>query len=200
MHEHRDNLQLQTLYQDLQRISMWDEEKALDMLYLFYSDSNCVKWSILDPDNPGYSSSSHMGGTGHYLCHEYCFPTLRKEIIKKLAKSWSRKSLFCSYGSSGGYENVDHLAARRELGKKCFIATAAYGTSMAPDVRTLSEFRDQHLLSHTWGRLLIRFYESLSPPLAAFIATSYTGRMAARYLLIKPLILIIRMGGRLGRP
>lgn len=54
-------------------------------------------------------------------------------------------------------------------GGGCFIATAAFGTPMAEDVRYLRAFRDQYLLDNEAGRWFVEQYYWLSPPLADFI-------------------------------
>jgi polyhydroxybutyrate depolymerase len=51
----------------------------------------------------------------------------------------------------------------------CFIATAAYGTPMAGQIRILREFRDEYLLTNPVGRALVDFYYKVSPPVAEFI-------------------------------
>jgi hypothetical protein len=50
--------------------------------------------------------------------------------------------------------------------KKCFIATAAYGSALAPQVVTLRAFRDDRLRQSRLGRWMIDVYERCSPPLA----------------------------------
>jgi M6 family metalloprotease-like protein len=65
----------------------------------------------------------------------------------------------------------------------CFIATAAYGSDMAPEVDTLRRFRDGVLLTNPVGRALVAFYYKASPPVADFIAPRPLLRAAARFAL-----------------
>jgi len=51
----------------------------------------------------------------------------------------------------------------------CFIATAAYGTSMAEEIQILREFRDEYLLTNSLGQDLVSVYYRFSPPIAEFI-------------------------------
>lgn len=52
----------------------------------------------------------------------------------------------------------------------CFISTAAYGTPLAQEVRTLCLFRDRYLMANHVGRTFIKLYETVSPPFSRVIS------------------------------
>jgi YVTN family beta-propeller protein len=68
-------------------------------------------------------------------------------------------------------------------GGGCFIATAAYGSAMAPEVQRLREFRDRQLMPRGAGRALVAFYYRHSPPVADAIRGQPWARAAVRGLL-----------------
>lgn len=49
----------------------------------------------------------------------------------------------------------------------CYIATVCYGNEFAPEVTALKLFRDEALTKTIFGRLFIKTYYLLSPPIAA---------------------------------
>ncbi len=81
------------------------------------------------------------------------------------------KVLPCGTSSGGG-------------GGGCFIATAAYGSILEPQVALLREFRDSYLLTNAMGRKFVDYYYSYSPPLADFIGQSELLKLLVRTALL----------------
>jgi len=76
-------------------------------------------------------------------------------------------------------------------GGGCFIATAAYGSYLLPEVMILREFRDKHLLTNIPGRAFVAFYYRKSPPIADFIREHESAKTIVRYLLA-PVIFAVK--------
>lgn len=65
----------------------------------------------------------------------------------------------------------------------CFVASAAYGTSMNDKLDTFREFRFKRLLPHTWGRSFVKWYYHYGPYAARYIHDKPVMRAAARAFL-----------------
>lgn len=78
----------------------------------------------------------------------------------------------------------------------CFIATAAYGSPVAPEVMILRQFRDDVLLSSRLGRAFVSFYYFASPPIARLISKTRFLRAITRLLLLEPILRLLKNGSR----
>jgi tetratricopeptide (TPR) repeat protein len=66
---------------------------------------------------------------------------------------------------------------------KCFIATATYGSPAAYEVIFLREFRDRYLENTQCGKMFVKAYYFLSPPIARLIGRSKLLRATTKKLL-----------------
>lgn len=86
----------------------------------------------------------------------------------------------CSGGGGG-------VGSAGSSGGGCFIATAAYGSLLEPQVALLREFRDSFLLTNAPGKAFVSLYYTYSPPIADYIAEHEFLQQVVRVLLL-PLI------------
>ena len=77
----------------------------------------------------------------------------------------------------------------------CFIATAAYGTPCTAELQILREFRNEHLLKNTFGRLFVNVYYQVSPAIASLIEKHEIAKLLTRTVLIEPVLWIIKNFG-----
>lgn len=76
-------------------------------------------------------------------------------------------------------------------GGGCFIATAAFGSYLDPQVVVLRHFRDNVLMQSAPGRAFVKFYYTYSPPVADFIYEHDLLRLLTRWALT-PLIFAVK--------
>jgi len=66
----------------------------------------------------------------------------------------------------------------------CFIATAAYGSTLNPHVKILRDFRDTYLVPHKLGRVLVDLYYKYSPFVADIISKHKVLKVVVRISLL----------------
>jgi len=67
-------------------------------------------------------------------------------------------------------DNREIVASLKEKKKSgCYIATAVYNDSNAPQVILLHQYRDQVLLNTVTGRMFVKFYYRVSPSIAIWL-------------------------------
>ncbi len=99
--------------------------------------------------------------------------------LQEIPRDVSCKNRVTNTGNSGGGG-----------GGGCFIATAAYGSAMHPYVKALREFRDQHLLTNSYGKAFVSFYYKYSPPVANLIKDREYLKFITKIILM-PLVMVI---------
>jgi len=79
----------------------------------------------------------------------------------------------------------------------CFIATAAYGSSLAPDVQFLRDLRDKVLRQTKWGRQFFndywRYYYEISPPIAHKMELDDTLRKLLQWSIVTPFVNYLKL-------
>ena len=79
----------------------------------------------------------------------------------------------------------DYTTKKSERKQECYIATAVYGSYDAPQVIALRRYRDESLSKNILGRLFIRIYYKLSPPIAKRLITTKRTNHLVKILLDK---------------
>jgi len=150
-----------------------------------------VDTTSLDPDETTTITAS--GGTAPYTYTSSDPTVLTVDATSGVATGVDKGSATITASDARGFFGISESISVSSAGSgkvtgNCFIATAAYGSQLEPHVRTLRHFRDRYLLTNDAGRLFVRLYYRLSPPLAATIAAHPALRTVVRFLLL-PLVL-----------
>lgn len=114
----------------------------------------------------GYDNC-HDVATGN--CEDCRRPICSRHIVRTGSFGVGRKCPDCAYKQP------------RKSG--CFIATATYGTPSAQEVNILRCWRDNFLSRSKFGRFFIKFYYSISPPIAVIISKSEALKSFVRFSL-----------------
>lgn len=133
-----------------------------------------------------------LGQTNHEL--RTCDPELAPVDDVHPLRSGHLESFLANSDSHDSSSNSSNKQGSTEVPESvnwgCFIATAAYGSSMDSHVMVLREFRDRKLMMNSAGRFLVRMYLGISPPIADFIKKHEMFRTITRWAL-KPIIFAV---------
>lgn len=94
--------------------------------------------------------------------------------------------LIASSGGQGGRSAGATLSSPTSSSQSsgaCYVATAVYGSYEATQVQILRRYRDQQLAGTVFGRLVIKTYYAVSPPMARYFAELPALNRFARHLL-----------------
>jgi hypothetical protein len=148
----------------------WDPspEPLVTGYRLYYGTSSGNYTNVIDAGNrTDYTVTELAEGATYYFAATAYIGTGDESTFSNVA-SYTVPGETPSSGSSGG-------------GGGCFIATAAWGSRLAPEVVTLREFRDRYLLTNAAGQAFVDWYYRVSPPAAAFIAEHESLKTAVRW-------------------
>ena len=117
--------------------------------------------------------------------------------VLSLAIESGTTTLYAGTAGGGVFRITGRGASNSGGGVGCFIATAAFGSSMESQVELLRNFRDHFLLQNRIGRSFVDFYYTHSPPVAEYIADNKVLCSAVRFGLL-PVIAVSWMALHFG--
>jgi hypothetical protein len=137
-------------------------------------------FKVMNQTTGNIDDSEVSGGIANYK--RYCFIYGNKNKAQNIYQFVAGTSL--SSGDAGLVAADICLVPSPNVGilqdKHCFISTAAFGSDMAPEVKTFRKFRNEFLLSNSIGKKFVKYYYKLSPLLANMISQHESLRAAAR--------------------
>lgn len=101
----------------------------------------------------------------------------------------------CVYGNpieTFSYAQISGAGEASPGDPRCFIATAAYGSPIGEELNQLRWFRDQILLSNSYGRLFVEKYYKYSPTIAQWIEKNDFAKAAVRTTL-RPIVGLVKI-------
>lgn len=164
---------------------LWDATSKRCVGQLFGGTASCT--AAADPDWFGKLSASWTGGGSSAT-------RLRDWLDPAASGALTVDGTSSPSGTGGGGTGGGGTPAGDSGGGGgggCFIATAAFGTAMADEVRYLRAFRDQYLLTNAWGRAFVDWYYRTSPPIADSLRERDGLRAVVRAAL-RPLIAVAK--------
>lgn len=143
----------------------------------------------------GAEIAADASGTATFTSYTTSGLGASDEVVLLIANTTSTDSHAANFSTDGKLLAVNEPtvpvpASSSSGGGGCFIATAAYGSYLHPQVQLLRNFRDDYLLTNAPGRAFVALYYRLSPPLADFIARHTVLRGITR-LFLTPIVIAV---------
>jgi len=169
------------------------------MLHVFAGEAHCADVTVAWDANPEPAVRGYViyyGTSPGDYTHSIDVGDSTSCVISGLQAGATYYMAVTAYDDSrneSGFSNEIVYAASPESGpasssgSRCFIATAAFGSPMAPEVALLRAFRDSYLLTNEPGRIFVEFYYRISPPIADFISRDERLKQITR-IALAPLI------------
>lgn len=151
----------------------WDSNLEPEVVgYRVYYDTSSYSYSFYYPVIIDAGNQTSVTITGLSPSITYYF-TVTAYTAGGDESWYSDEILYTTPGSSASPSSTSG-------GGGCFIATAAYGSYLAPEVMTLREFRDSYLMTNSIGNSFVAWYYRVSPPAADLIASNESLRCVVR--------------------
>lgn len=124
-------------------------------------------------------------------------------IYDKLEGTFSARPTYPDYYN---YDNddYDYYGSSYGYSSDCLIATAAYGSKIAPAVVFLRSFRDKEVMKTKIGKAFMRLFNAVyyqfSPKVAQWMRKHALGRSLIRRIIVMPLVYLLRFSELFTRP
>jgi hypothetical protein len=154
----------------------------MEKVAIVFTDESFRQFKNEYPDSYGYK----------LLTSFYAFDLAGLDLVRSLSKSEGGLVTVVFNAKTAQYDIYKTIYSPFKL--KCFIATATYGSVMAPEVIILRRFRDDILLFSKLGTTFVKLYYFVSPPLAILISKHKGLRTVTRLIMLKPVLYFIKKG------
>jgi hypothetical protein len=139
-------------------LAQWQSSTGMDVNSSERDPSLDSTYKPDSPSDPVVDSGADLSGTG--------FSNDKNGASRPQGQAWD----------IGAHEYVfpQVISDGDDDGDDCFIATAAYGSSMTDDVRLLRQFRDRYLMTNYFGRKLLNI-------MAVFVIVAVLGARRIKF-------------------
>jgi hypothetical protein len=130
------------------------------------------------------------------VSHQYDFSNHDPKVVDKARELAGMGGLLVLLNTDGHKNELCVLkgskAASRDSKSGCFIATAAYGSEIEPEVIWFRLFRDYVLINSTAGATFVQFYYRFAPSVGSAISKVNWLRVLVRLFILEPMLQIVK--------